>query len=175
MTPTWMNSMNDRWRIALHEAGHCVACFVQGGRVVSVAASADCGAADADGLDPTARAFMLAAGPAADELLCDVPPPQNQVAVSTFVDNPPAASLAAHLGACAATGRHGPTDDQQIAAWAIAGCEHDPDRWAPRVFWARHVARRIVTDHRSAIVRLAAELYHRGEMDGADVHTLLTQ
>lgn len=164
--------MNDLWRICLHESGHAVAAWVQGGRIAAVTACESGGAADFVCSDATAHAIAIAAGPAADALLADVPPPELPDAPRPAAELP-AVSLAAAVTHAAATGRGGPSDAVQLARWAISGFESEPGRWEGRVLLAHRTARKIVSDHREKIIALAAELFSAGELSGQQVYSIL--
>ena len=165
----------DRWEICIHEAGHVVAAIVLGGKCSRVVATSDGGVAHSLKLCPTDHAFVVASGPMADELLSSTPAPQLKIEdlpVSAESSNDLDAEPANQVEAIAALGAPGPSDDQQLAEWAISNYPGDPERWAPRVYWAREIARRIVSDHREKIIDVATELYRKHVLKGTEIEAM---
>jgi len=160
--------MSGRWKTALHEAGHACAALALGGTCARLAICPDGhGMAFIDGLLPFDHAITLAAGAAAEGALGDEPAPPGPEPQSVHARreayHPPAeelSSLAARFPRATAV-----SDERAVAQFSISGLEHEPpERWAQRYYTIHAVASQVVEDHRQQILRLARELFRRGEL-----------
>ena len=173
-----MTTSSDRWRTAIHEAGHAIAGHELGGRCVGLALREDGGLASVYDLHGSTFAYMVAAGPAAEYLATKHPAPEMPPAdVITREPIDPADSEASRFEFAVARAAIQPThyqsDARSIALWAITSHEDDPDSWSRRVRFARHVADEIVERNVDRIVRLASELFIRGRLSRVEIESLL--
>ena len=174
MTPT-----NDRWRTAVHEAGHAVACVELGGRCSGLALfPTGGGLAGTQGLFGDKHAFMTASGHAAEILATEYSAPELPV-VETAAPEPSIDTIGEPSWFSFNTARYEEqperyeTDQRTLALWSIAGREEDPDSWARRVRFAHHVADQIVKANATRIVRLAAELFVKNRLSRVEIETLI--
>ncbi|KLU02968.1 hypothetical protein RISK_004938 [Rhodopirellula islandica] len=161
-----------RWETAIHEAGHAVAAIVLGGKCTHAELTLDSGHVLLDELSPDDRAFAVSAGPAAEFLagLHEPPPrPMGEMGQgSVDLGHLPEPHTSPETPAKEPSW-FSPPDDVKVARWAIEGCEKEPERWASRVYFARHIAHKIIEDHRDEILTLASRLYLAGQLDQAEV------
>ncbi len=173
---------NQQWLTSLHEAGHCVAALALGGRVESVLRLDDAGMAHSVELEGGRDVYMTAAGPAAEALAEQYDPPAIEPIAETRViesiqknDDPGEAADWVVRRGVKKWSRSCIPDDRRLALWAIGGYESEPDRWASRVAFARHIAAQIVDDRQKEIVRIAERLYQTGFLTGDEVSCLFYQ
>lgn len=164
--------INRRWEVALHEAGHLAAALALNGRVAHASIGHDgSGIAHCECPSSSDAAFMVAAGPVAQELLADVPAPTEEAEsykskvpsiLPLLFEGSDAEECRAITAARGVTrGLQTESDERFLALWAITGFEDYPEKWLDRVVFARYVAAKIVTANREEIVRIATALYHR--------------
>lgn len=164
---------NARWKTAVHEAGHAVACVILGGRCDGIGIEPEGGGyANCTELSPSFDAFTTAAGPEAEYLSAEIAPPDIP---SPSLSPVPLPSVGvddlAHARSVLARAAflRSPPDDVRLAEWAISGRADDPDCWAGRVRFARHTASKIVADHRDTILSVARELFARGVLSKSEI------
>lgn len=174
MRPT----MNERWRIACHEAGHAVACLALGGQCSGVMLHVDGGFAMVDGLYQDREAYAIASGPAAERLaeqfdapMCE-PIPLAEVAANPPIDGDPIFSRWTSVADVSGVNGGSESDDRKLALWSIEGRESEPDTWVRRLKFARHISNQIIEANREAILRVARELFERGAITGETVKQL---
>lgn len=165
---------NERWQVALHEAGHCCAAMALGGECTHLAIFPDGrGLAALDGLSPFDFAVARAAAAAAEEMLADepappLPEPEPVHARRGICGSTPTAALAALASRFpreAAT-----SDERAIAEYCITGLEHEPpERWGQRFRVVHAVAYRVVADHQRQILTVARALFTRGVLHTPDI------
>lgn len=160
--------MNNRWATALHEAGHAAAGLALGVAVFRVSLNAqDGGLCWHDFTSSSKDAYLVAAGPIAQKLLADFPPPQEREQSSepkSFAELPPhiAEKVRRYYAENDGTfGKDAVSDERQLALYAIEDCEDEPERWAYRIRIANQVATTIVNAHREQIIRIATLLFHQ--------------
>jgi predicted DNA-binding transcriptional regulator AlpA len=162
------NQNAERWRAALHEAGHLVAAEVmlngKNGAVVVSMNDGTAGQAYIDVGDPPrsfSEALAIAAGTEAEGLaeFHDAPalPPSPMDVVRP--DVPPQKSSHASI---VANIQAGPSDDLRIAKWCCEDIPDQPARWIQRHTWIHREARFLVRDHTARILEAARELYMTG-------------
>ena len=170
--------MNERWRIACHEAGHAVACLALGGQCNGVMLHVDGGLAMVDGLYQDREAYMIASGPAAERLAeqCDAPMcepiPFNEVAANPPIDGDPMFSRWTTVADVSGVNGGSESDDRKLALWSIEGRESEPDTWVRRLKFARHISNQIIEANREAILRVARELFKNGVLTGPAITQL---
>lgn len=176
--------MNDRarWRTSLHEAGHAVASIVFGGRALGVCLLSEGGGlCQSDELDRTRSAFMIASGAAAERLTAEYPVPDLKTDHTTVtvdeIENlsvfSSAPTLACQMVRSPDTRKHFDDDDRRLALWAIFGNESDPDSWARRVQFARHMAENLIERNALAIVRIATALFEKSSLSETEIKKLV--
>ena len=174
-----MTSTNDRWVVAVHEAGHGVAGVELGGRCVGLALTSDGGGiAGVPDLHGDRHVFMVAAGPAAEYLATEYDAPELPVVEPTAPVEDTTDDFAAEWfeHAIAKSEKHPQfcvSDDRTIALWAITGREDDPDSWSRRVQFAKRIAGEIVEANVDKIVRVAEALFIRGRLSRDEVSSYL--
>lgn len=171
-------SKSARWKTALHEAGHAVACIAMGGRCDGVVILPEnAGLAATSELLGDREVFVVAAGPAAESLVDRFGVPSmitQQPALleierlPVFQSEPLLASQMAH-----ATNHRFDSDDRGLALWAITGHEDAPESWAPRVEHAKRVATEIVEKHADTIARVASLLFACGSLAREEITNLM--
>ena len=162
---------DDRWFIAIHEAGHAVAGIALGGQVDGVVLMFDGGLAHVRGLHCDRHAFMVASGPAAEYLS------QQHAAPERVAETPPPLPANADFQfaeICYFADRPGllktfESDDRKIAQWAIDGRESEPESWAGRVQFCHHIAAKIVAENEACIVEIARQLFIHGRLTSDEV------
>ena len=173
-----MTTPSDRWRTACHEAGHAVAGSELGGRISGLALTENGGGlAGIQGLTGDRHCFMTAAGPAAEYLAAEYDAPELPTAEPTppepvTADDPPT-RFAFNVARYGTHPEQYQTDDRVIAEWAISGRESEPESWAKRVAFAKHVASDIIEKNVGTVMRVATELYIRGRLTRVEIETLL--
>jgi hypothetical protein len=174
--------MNERWRIACHEAGHVVAGVMLGGRVTGALIIATGGQALVDGLYSDRFAFMIAAGPLSESLASSHEPPvcesvvnPEQLASTSVAGVERDLAIASCFADLEAIPRSALSDDRHLAEWAITGREDQPQSWARRVEFCHHVAGQIVDKNAGAIVRIAEQLFIRGRLSGQEITNLISE
>lgn len=172
---------NDRWLISCHEAGHAVGAIVLGGACDGVLLSVDSGQAHCRDLLGNNNAYMTACGPSAESLAEQFDAPICEpVSFETIAKNPPETAsheFAAWCGVADVIGinRKFESDSRSLALWAISGIESEPEKWAGRVAFARHVANQIIETNKSAVIRVARALYERGALTGEQIKQLFEE
>ncbi len=157
--------MKKRWAAAVHEGGHAVvaAMLVPGASEKIQATLVLDGGGESSlspNLDSIDGAIATAAGPVAERLLSDVPPPEIEHA---FPSEPlPTFAREAPFGE-AAPGRPPQVSDHVwLARWAVTGHELDPESWARRHRFVTQRAEFLVQKYQAAILWIAERLYLDG-------------
>jgi len=169
-----LDDSKDRWRVALHEAGHCCVSLALGGNCTGLAIFEDGhGVASLGGLSPFDNAIALAAGAVAEELVVSHDPASPDPFLRpapTRNENCDMAMPAAlaDLAACFPLAEATP-DAVKIAQYCIGGLEDEPERWADRYYFVRETARRVVADHTRQILAVARSLYSQGVLHEHDI------
>ena len=173
---------SNRWRIALHESGHAVACLALGGRCTGVVLLDDGseGIAEICELLGDRDAFAVAAGPAAESLVDQFTVPDVAITLAVVsLDNfeslpifESSPYLATQMARTAGTRSAHISDARRLALWAITGREDLPERWAGLVEHAHQVAAEIVRHNAAAIVRIAEQLFVSGSLAESEVKAL---
>ena len=169
------STLKQRWRTALHEAGHVAAERVLknnplvGAFVMGRHAAADVGR---DGCNAFFDAVVLAAGRAAGELADRVEPPPLPKGRPQLAPEMADPSRRAKLRREYRRGL-GLSDDVLLARWAIGGKESEENRWAGRVYWVRQAADRFVAKNAGFIIRIAKWLYLHGGIESSGVEESL--
>jgi hypothetical protein len=171
---------NDRWRIACHEAGHCIAALELGGTCNGAVLTAAGGQAFVDGLYADRQAFMVAAGPAAESIADRYEPPAAvsvvspaELASASLQDVDRDLATACSFADLESLPRSAASDSHKLALWSITGREEEPESWAGRVAFAKRVAAEIVNKNARAIVEIAKSLYVAGRLTGEEIKSLL--
>jgi hypothetical protein len=171
-----------RWLAACHEAGHAVVGLDLGGRCSGLVLTAGGGLADVTEIYGDQRAFMVAAGDAAAALAEHNAKPGGdyrtpEAIVTSDLSSPIEGSLRA---ACMVadmqelTQRY-PSDAARLATWAVSGKETEPESWAGRVAFARHIAAKAVEVNRDKILTIARRLFTEGVLSGEEVTKLFRE
>jgi len=171
-----MSDTTHRWATAVHEAAHGVAAIVLGGECSQLSVHHDGGGlAFLDGLSPFDHAIVTAAPTAAAEILADVSPPEIEPTTESFDVRPSICDLTPRekLEFAAKFSAGVPTDEQSIAAFCIAGLADQPLRWSERFYGVHHIADQVVSDHQTAILAVARELFARGTLSKSEITELL--
>ena len=176
-----MTATNDRWVVACHESAHAIAGHVLGGRLSGLALTANGGLAGVEGLHGDRHAFMTAAGPAAEHLASEHPAPELPVdddehvgdRTATVADDLDSLRMGLHVARFGSHPGEYPSDDRSLALWAITSHEDDPDSWARRIRFARHVADEIIVKNAGTVLRVATELFIRGRLSRVEIENLL--
>lgn len=163
-----------RWTVAIHESAHIITAVVYGGEALAVEARDGAGLAWSDGrLLPRDRAIVAIAGPRAEQLFADVPPPPT-IVPDPLPPLPPASpGRAAPTTAIAADGVESQHDHTTIAAYCTAALDSCPDFWAHRYAVIYRLAGETLERHRAAVLELAAAIYHRGIVLRSGINPIL--
>jgi hypothetical protein len=173
-----MTTNNDRWRIAIHESGHAVACLALNGECNGLMLHMDGGMAFIENLFQDRHAYMVAAGPLSERLATEYEAPSCEVvSLDEVAENPPTEgdkTFAQWTTVANISGinRGSDSDDRSLALWAIGGRESEPDTWARRVEFACMVAGEIVEKNQAAILRIGRSLFQRGALTAPEIKQL---
>jgi hypothetical protein len=172
-----------RWQLALHESAHAVAALVLGGRALGVCLldGDGGGLCQSDELNPTAEAFMVAAGPEAETLSKTYPVPDIAVQLESasianietlpiFASSP---ALACRMLRTPDTRPQNDSDARHLALWAIFLHEDDPESWVRRIALARNVAQELVERNAEKIVAVAKKLFQRSSLSESEIKTIV--
>ena len=165
-----MTDLQTRWTVSVHEAAHCTIGLLLATDPTEKAA-AIIGSHFGDGCAPLPTSlgrygFILAvaAGPAAVELFeCEPAPPMpvtrgrpvNVSSLPVFPDEP-------REGGEGTAKEKSDPDEVRIAEWCIEGCARRPWEWLRNHENITTEARRMVTEHRAAILAVAREVFSDG-------------
>lgn len=170
---------DDQWRIAVHEAGHAVAALEFGGQCDGLVLLPEGGGlAGVEALGNGRDAYMIAAGPESERLAEEYDAPEamrpsgelltvNEIESTSIFRSAP--YLAAQLAKPENKRKSWVSDERHLALWAITGHEHDPESWARRLDFVRHVAREVVDRNVETIIRLARALYEAGSLSADEI------
>lgn len=170
---------NERWRVACHEAGHCVASLELGGSCDGAILTAAGGRAFVDGTHGDRDAWMIAAGAVSEALADDHSPPvcepvtPEEIAAGRIESDNREFVTAAFFADVNAVPSTAKSDSRRLAEWSITGHEDQPEAWARRVTFAKRVAGQIVEANADAILRIARALYTAGKLTGDEITELL--
>lgn len=159
--------IDPRWKTAIHESGHALAAIVLGGKCLGIVLYPDGGGqTHFTELLGDREAFAIAAGQAAERLAQSYAAPEclPTAEIETVHLRESSPFLACQLSKGSDVHKEFVSDDRYIALWAIGGNESEPERWVARVAHAHRVAVQIVETNAAAIVRVAAELFVRGNL-----------
>jgi len=171
----------ERWRIACHESGHCVASLALGGRCLGLVLVDGGGICHNDELLGNREAYAIASGPSAEYLAEEFAAPdvnpETKILTVDEVELLPvfktATWIACQLARTSDTRKHIDSDSRRIAEWAIGGHESEPDTWAGRVAFAKQMAAEIVSRNADKIVRVASALFVAGSLSENEILELL--
>jgi hypothetical protein len=149
-----------RWKTCLHEAGHVVAAKRLLGHATGAVVFDDgSGAAYVGGEEAPVGfkdARVRAAGPAAEKLADQYPPPDMPVPVPLEVAYPETAGpLKAEIPTLL-------SDAEIIARWCIQGHEAEPNLWTLRHGFVTTSAEDYLAEHQQEVVEIATVLFGRG-------------
>jgi hypothetical protein len=166
-----------RWRAAIHEASHCIAAIVLGGRCDCITVCSDSsGLAHIRYLTPFDHAVAVAAASAAEDLLGDEPSPEPGPKPRTITgreacDVSPSVDLA--VLASRLPRDEAVSDERAIALFCVSGVEDEPTRWADRYYFVHSTAHRVVADHTRQILTVARELFLRGVLHQHEISQII--
>lgn len=170
---------SDRWVTAVHEAGHAVAALELDGQCEGLVLNVDGGLAHVTVPCPDREAYMIAAGPTAQELAGKnaAPELQGPEKLGTTKALHPKEdfmfALSVELAEVPGSMRTLETDERRLAVWAIGGHESEPDSWARRIQFANYVAHKVVSANVEKIIRVAEQLFIHGHLSGDEVTGIL--
>jgi hypothetical protein len=167
-------TLKQRWRAALHEAGHIAAerrvkkamyvgaYILNGGGAFLTSGSED---------NTFEDALVAAAGSAAEELADQLPEPPMLPSDKPQLASAPDLKIRARM---AVKAQHLISDDVWLAQWAIRGIESKPpEEYVIRIHRIRREADCFVWKHQAFIIRLAQRLYVHGLILSNDVEEAL--
>ncbi|NLF09678.1 MAG: hypothetical protein GX594_17105 [Pirellulaceae bacterium] len=167
--------LQTRWRVSIHESGHlAVGLLLAADPSERAAAIIESRAGDGCAPIPKSlghfdRMIAVASGPAADEMLErePVPPlpvtrgrPVNVSSLPVFPDEP-------REGGEGTAKEKSDPDEVRIAEWCIEGCARRPWEWLRNHENITTEARRMVMEHRAAILAVAREVFRDGVWVGS--------
>jgi hypothetical protein len=175
MSKTIPFELRERWRVAKHEAGHTVAAHALGGKpwTLEIGTTGQGLARHSVALGAWDTAIVHAAGPEGEAM--DFPLPVVAPAHDPALPPPPASFLETQdfLTCAPDLVAQVECDHRVIALMAIAGCEHEPDRWAGRANRLHYEARRILRYFHDEHLRLSERLFVRGIVCPSEIEIIL--
>ena len=168
-------TIDERWSVCIHEAGHAVAARHLLGTAAPRATVFDLGGGVGgmtdDGGDSRipktfGGAVVIAAGKAAERFAASTPAPivtpSRPIQKLETIAPLEAARLSKYMPDIQ-------SDEQTLAEWCVVlpttarqARAHDPRRWRERLLRAKWAARQFVIEHRIEILRVAERLYREG-------------